>query len=73
MEEGWKRKPPLTAGPGANGCRGKWEESECESHPLIHTLLESNLIQDVVKKKAEPKSALFLKACIALCLMFLSQ
>jgi len=26
---------------------------DCALHPLIHTLLEFNLAQDVVKKKAE--------------------
>ena len=29
-------------------------------HPLIHTLLDFNLAQDVEKKKAEPKTPLFL-------------
>jgi len=27
----------------------------CELHPLIHTLLDFNVAQDVEKKKAEPK------------------
>ena len=34
--------------------------NNCELHPLIHTLLKFNLVQDVEKKKAEPKNLQFL-------------
>jgi hypothetical protein len=40
----------------AQAKRGK---VKCELHPLIHTLLEFKLIQDVEIKKAVPKNSAF--------------
>jgi len=35
------------------------EGPEWRLHPLIHTLLDFNLAQDIEKKKAEPKTPHF--------------
>jgi len=34
--------------------------ADCELHPLIHTLLDFNLAQDIEKKKAEVRTPHFL-------------
>ncbi len=40
---------------------GAWRGgANCGLHPLIHTLLESNLAQNLEKKKAEPGTPHFL-------------
>ena len=44
-----------------DGLKGEiLDPNDCGLHPLIHTLLEFNLAQNIEKKKAEPRTPHFL-------------